>query len=121
MSPPPRQLPGAPETATHRTSETDQQHERETDANTETLRALLEEVGRVYVPALLANAAAVDQGADEVRTEIDGREWVQQPFPYQAKCLQWIRHEYARLDGEDRIFVDEVLADTGCEQLLTKR
>ena len=86
----------------------------------ETLRALIGEVGRVYVPALLANAAAVDEGADEVKTEIDGREWVQQPFPYQAKCLQWIRHEYARLDGEDRTFVDGMLAGTGCDRLFGK-
>ncbi len=86
----------------------------------DTLGALLSEVGRVYVPALLANAAAINGGVDEVRTEIDGREWVQQPFPYQAKCLQWIRQEYARLDGEDRVFVDGVLAGTGCERLLAK-
>ena len=46
-----------------------------------TLRDLLCEVGRVYAPALLANAAAVDSGAEQVRTEIDGREWVQKPFP----------------------------------------
>ncbi len=70
--------------------------------------------------AVIANATAVNQGADEVRTEIDRREWVQQPFPYQAKCLHWIRQEYARLDGQDRVFVDEVLTCTGCEQLLAK-
>ena len=83
----------------------------------DTLRGLLEEVGRVYAPALLANAAAVNQGEDEVRTEIDGRLWTQKPFPYQAKCLQWLRSERARLDGEDRACVDELLAGTGCEAL----
>ena len=83
----------------------------------DTLKPLLTEVGRVYVPALLANAAAVDADAEQVETEIDGRPWVQQPFPYQAKCLQWLRQAHARLDGEDRIFVDEVLAGTGCEAL----
>jgi glutathione S-transferase len=85
-----------------------------------TLADLLKEVGRVYVPALLANAHAVDTGADEVVTQIDGRPWTQQPFPYQAKCLQWIRQEYARLDSEDREFVAGVLEGTGCEVLIRK-
>ena len=82
-----------------------------------TLRDLLCEVGHVYAPAMLANAAAVDSGAEEVRTEIDGRDWVQKPFPYQAKCLQWLRQQRARLDSEDRAFVDAYLAGTGCEAL----
>ena len=86
----------------------------------ETLHGLLAEVGRVYVPALLANAAAVNAGAEEVRTEIDGRPWRQKPFPYQAKCLQWLRQEHARLDAEDRSFVNALLAGTGCEALFRK-
>lgn len=85
-----------------------------------TLRDLLCEVGRVYAPALLANAAAVDAGVEEVRTEIDGREWVQKPFPYQAKCLQWLRQERARLDPEDQAFVDGYLDGTGCETLWSR-
>ena len=52
-----------------------------------TLIDLLTELGRVYAPFMLANAAAVEQGADTVDCEIDGRRWVQQPFVYQAKCL----------------------------------
>ena len=87
------------------------------DGLPETLRPLLEEVGRVYAPALLANAAAVNRGADQVGTEIDGRLWTQKPFPYQAKCLQWLRSERARLDAEDRAFVDDLLLGTGCEAL----
>lgn len=93
------------------------EHWVERDALPPSLSALLTEVGRTYVPALLANARAIDAGADEVETEIDGRRWVQQPFPYQAKCLQWVRQEYARLDGNDRAGVDDALAGTGCEAL----
>ena len=81
------------------------------------LRALLIEAGRTYVPALLANAQAINSGAERVETTIDGRPWVQRPFPYQAKCLQWVRQEHARLDGADRLCVDGVLAGTGCEAL----
>ena len=87
------------------------------DALPDSLRALLTEVGRTHVPALLANARAIDAGAEQVETEIDGRTWVQQPFPYQAKCLQWVRQEYARLDAADRACVDEALAGTGCMAL----
>ncbi|MDE0659707.1 MAG: glutathione S-transferase family protein [Gammaproteobacteria bacterium] len=83
----------------------------------ETLRALLVEVGRTYVPVMLANAHAIDARADQVAAEVDGEPWTQRPFPYQAKCLQWVRQEYARLDGTDRGYVDNILAGTGCEAL----
>ncbi len=82
-----------------------------------TLRALLEEVGRVYPPFLLANARALEAGADQVRCEIDGREWVQKPFPYQRKCLGWLREHHAGLAPADRQAVDAILAGTGCEAL----
>lgn len=82
-----------------------------------TLTALLTEVGRVYVPLLLANARAVQAGAEQVETVIDGQAWVQQPFPYQAKCLMWLRQEYAALDAAAGARADAALAGTGCEAL----
>ena len=82
-----------------------------------TVKALLAEVGRVYAPLLLANARAVQAGLDEVQVEIDGRPWVQQPFPYQAKCLMWLREEYAALDAPNRATADAALKDTGLEVL----
>jgi glutathione S-transferase len=83
----------------------------------ETVRPLLEEVGRVYAPYLLANADAVERNAERVETEIAGRRWVQRPFPYQKKCLEWLRASYAGLDSSARSMVDELLRDTGCEVL----
>ena len=83
----------------------------------ETVRPLLEEVGRVYAPYLLANADAVERNAERVETEIAGRRWVQRPFPYQKKCLEWLRASYAGLDSSARSTVDEVIRDTGCEVL----
>jgi glutathione S-transferase len=83
----------------------------------ETLRALFGEVGRVYAPFLLANARALETGADRVECEIDGLPWVQQPFPYQGKCLQALRAERAGLASVERRAVDALLADTGCEAL----
>jgi glutathione S-transferase len=87
------------------------------DAFPETLRALLGEVGRVYAPFLLGNAAALESGAERVECEIDGRPWVQKPFPYQGKCLAWLREQYAGLGPDDRAVVDGWLAGTGCERL----
>jgi len=83
-----------------------------------TLRDLFVEMGRVYVPVMLANAKAVMQGAKKVETEVDGLPWVQEPFPYQAKCVKWIGEEYARLDDAARQAVSSVIAGTGCESLL---
>ena len=84
----------------------------------ETLREIFVEMGRTYMPVMLANAQAVARRADEVETEVEGLAWTQQPFPYQAKCLQWIREEHARLDADAKACVARVLADTGCEPLL---
>ena len=84
----------------------------------ETLKALFVEMGRTYTPVMLANEQAVARGADAVETQVDGLRWTQQPFPYQAKCLQWIREEHARLDGDAKACVARVLAGTGCEPLL---
>ena len=88
------------------------------DAIPATLRDLFVEMGRVYVPVMLANAKAVMQGAKKVETEVDGLPWVQEPFPYQAKCVKWIGEEYARLDGAARRIDSSIIAGTGCERLL---
>jgi glutathione S-transferase len=88
------------------------------DALPDTLKALLGEIGRTYVPVMLANARALDQGLDKVETVVEGKPWEQQPFPYQGKCLQWLRVEYARLGDADRNRVDATLAGTGCEALV---
>jgi hypothetical protein len=86
-----------------------------------TFKALFAEVGRVYVPFLLANAAALEKGAEKVECTIDGRPWVQRPFPYQGKCLGWLREGYATLPAGDRSIVDEWLSGSGCERLFAAR
>jgi glutathione S-transferase len=87
------------------------------DAVPETFRALLGEIGRTHAPFLLANAAALEAGSSRVETHIDGRKWQQKPFPYQGKCLRWLREARAALAPGDRSFVDGLLAGTGCEAL----
>jgi glutathione S-transferase len=83
----------------------------------ETLRVLLAEIGRTYVPVMLANARALASGASEVACEVDGLPWRQPPFPYQAKCVNWLRESRSSLSEGDRSRLDRVLAGTGCESL----
>ncbi len=82
-----------------------------------TITALLGEIGRTYVPLLIANAYAVRGGADRVSTVIDGRVWEQAPFAYQAKCLAALRTQYDALDTGARARVNHALAGTGCSAL----
>lgn len=87
------------------------------DAIAGVLGGLIKEIGRVYAPALIANAKALTTGAERVETEIDGKPWVQQPFPYQGKCLQWLREKREALSPADKVAVDKLLAGSGCEAL----
>jgi len=91
------------------------------DTLPDTLRALLAEVGQLYAPLLLANAQALEAGQTELQTHIKGATWVQQTFAYQAKCLAWLRRDYAALPTAARATVDRILAGTGCEALFEGR
>ena len=82
------------------------------------LSGLLEEIGRVYSPAQLANAQAVMAQNKTWECEIDGARWHQRTFPYQAKCLQWTRDQYRQLSPADQARVDAVIAGTGIELML---
>lgn len=82
------------------------------------LRPLLVEIGRCYTPVLLANAAAIARGDALVKAEVDGQEWVQNPFPYHVKCLMALRERFEGLEPADRAQVQEWVADTGAERLL---
>lgn len=58
-----------------------------------TLLALLREMGRTYVPVMLANATAWQAGESTVNCVVDDKTWRQNTFPYQAHCVDWIRAE----------------------------
>ena len=83
-----------------------------------TLKEILKEFGRMYVPALLANAKAIIDENDTWETEIDGSVWKQKTFPYQAKCLKWIKEEFHELNEDDKLRVRTYLDGTGCELIL---
>ncbi len=86
-----------------------------------TLHTLLAEIGRVYVPLLLANARAVEQGGEQFEARIDARPWVQRSFAYQSKCLAWLRADHAALAPSDRARFDAALRGSGCEALFDGR
>ena len=83
------------------------------------LAPLLGEIGRAYAPCLIANATAIAAGEPTFETQIDGKVWTQDVFPYQAKCLAEIRAVYEELDASAQAQVHEWFAGTGCEALIS--
>ena len=84
----------------------------------DSLKEIMKEFGKMYVPALLANARAIIEGEETWETEIDGSLWKQKTFPYQAKCLNWIKEEFDKLNADDKSRVRAFLDGTGCELIL---
>ena len=87
------------------------------DAVPASLRALLAEVGRGHAVFLLANERALRSSEEQVECTIDGHRWAQRTFPYQGKCLRWLREQYGALRPDDRCAVDSILKGSGCEAL----
>ena len=85
-----------------------------------TLSDIFKEIGRVYLPALLANAQAVANKEQTWTTQIDGAQWEQRSFPYQAKCLNWINEEFHNLNKHAQQQIMNFFKKTGCEELIIK-
>ena len=96
-------------------------HWNDIDSIPGTLSEILKEVGRVYAPALLANAKALESGQKEWETNIDGAQWRQQTFAYQGKCLHWINQQYHALASSDKERVNVILAGTGWDSLIIQQ
>lgn len=84
----------------------------------ETLELLIAEIGRTYVPALLANAKALQAGEKNWSAIIDDKPWEQPTFPYQGRCLGWINEEFQKLDGQSQKQIRTILDNCDCEELL---
>ena len=82
------------------------------------LKNILKEVGKMYIPALLANSEALERGDEIWEMLIDDAVWKQKTFPYQAKCLNWTKNEFSLLVKEDKKRVLGFLDGTGCEIIL---
>ncbi|MDA9750906.1 glutathione S-transferase, partial [Gammaproteobacteria bacterium] len=83
----------------------------------DSLKQILSQVGKYYVPVLLANAKAIEYGNESWEAEVDGSVWKQKSFPYQTKCLRWIQDEFNSLNNVDKKRVLDFLDGTGCENL----
>ncbi len=77
-----------------------------------TLMPLLQQIGRLFMPWTLANAAAIADGKEEFSVELDGRTWAQRPQKYHAKSLGALREKYAAV--ADKSALDPVLERSGC-------
>ena len=78
---------------------------------------ILLEIGKTYIPYLLANEQAIKSNKDLLKTEIEGLEWVQKPFPYQFKCLQTLRDEFQQLSIEQRKGFKNIFLGIGISEL----
>jgi hypothetical protein len=79
---------------------------------------LLAQVGEVYAPFLLANAAAMEAGEETFSIEAMGKPYSQGTFKYQVKCLADLRSRYAALDADARATVDPILGENDCLEFL---
>ena len=82
-----------------------------------TLKSIFVEIGKTYVPTMLKNEDAFNEGQDKWNAEILGCEWEQRTFPYQVKCLKWVREEFRSLNTTDQKKVFHLLKDTDCQKL----
>lgn len=82
------------------------------------ITAWLQQVGEIYMPFLLANAAAIAAGEDSFHITAMGLPYTQGVFKYQVKCLADLRARYAALDAHARARIDPLLAQTGCLEAL---
>ena len=72
---------------------------------------LLRFAARWYLPFLAANARCVGDGSEEVQVVLNGEQWAQSPFKYQAKCYHHLCERLAQVNSEP---LRELLAETGC-------
>lgn len=80
---------------------------------------LLDLAGSVYLPFLVANAQAFENGAEQLELEVEGMQYRQKPFKYQVKCFAELRKAYAALSAEARTKVDPILEKHNCLKPLT--
>ena len=73
---------------------------------------LADQVGALFLPWSVANAAAIAAGDEEFSVELKGNTWTQKPQKYHARSLGVLKSKYQRVSDDER--VNAVLRETGC-------
>ena len=88
------------------------------DSLSDSIHDLFKELAVSYVPTLIENHKAIKEGKKEWSVDLAGYPWKQKSFPYQAKCLDWIRDEFRDLDNENQEKVLSFLTTNNCQSLV---
>ena len=88
------------------------------DSLSDSVHDLFKELSISYVPTMIENHKAIGEGEKEWSVDLAGYPWKQKSFPYQAKCLDWIRDEFRSLDNENQEKVLGFLTATNCQSLV---
>jgi glutathione S-transferase len=73
---------------------------------------LSDQVGRLFLPWTVANAAALANGQEEYTVRLGDHDWTQKPQRYHAKSLGVLRERYAAI--AERGALDAILGEAGC-------
>jgi glutathione S-transferase len=78
-----------------------------------TLMPLLrDEIGTIFFPWTMANAAALEAGEKEFSLALDGKPYSQETQKYHAKSLRVLRQRYAAV--ADKSVLDSILREANC-------
>ena len=88
------------------------------DSLSDSIHDLFKELSISYIPTMIENHKAINEGEKEWSVDLAGYPWKQKSFPYQAKCLDWIRDEFKKLDTENQEKVLNFLTTTNCQSLV---
>ena len=88
------------------------------DNLSDSIHELFKELSTSYVPTMMENHRAIENGEKEWSVDLAGYPWKQKSFPYQAKCLDWIREEFKDLDNKNQEKVLSFLTTTNCQSLV---
>ena len=88
------------------------------DSLSDSISDLFKEISISYIPTMIENHNAVNEGEREWSVDLAGYPWKQRSFPYQAKCLDWIRDEFKKMDTENQEKVLNFLTANNCQSLV---
>ncbi len=80
---------------------------------------LIEMAGKIYLPFLAANAAAIKKGEETFSLDLMGHNYEQGVFKYQIKCLTDLRNRYQKLDNKAKDQLADLLESSGCLPFLS--